>query len=295
MAYPITVAMSSLLSNSVHRFATLWTITRTDATVLRFTDNSSPLVYDGNTYTPVDGFNASARLKEDSLQARGFDVKGVLSATAIDHDDLRAGRYRDAEIDEVVVDSTYPFDAMLHQRYLVLETQFDGESWGAEIVGLSRRLRPKIGRLFLRDCDVVLGSAKCQQDISTWTVAAAVVTWVSASLPRKRFRAAALPNVAYFDYGKVLWTGAGDDNYGFVGETKTWVQADREVRLQLAMPFDIQIGDEFTIEPGCLKTPEHCKGTLGDGDRPWPSNIDNFQGFLTIPGTDTMMRTPRPR
>jgi hypothetical protein len=130
-------------------------------------------------------------------------------------------------------------------------------------------------------------------NIATWTVTGALVTWVDSSYPRKRFRASALPNVDYFDGGKIEWTGASDDNYGFIGETKSWVQADREVRLQLAMPFDIQVGDEFAIEPGCPKYVEACKGTAGADGRPWSNNILNFQGFPFMPGTDTMVRTPK--
>ena len=296
MAYPVSVPAESLRINTVHRYATLWKLTRTDGETLLFTDDSAPIMYDSETYTPVGGFNASARLAEDALRSRGFDARGVLSSGAITHRDLRAGRYRDCEIDERIVDAMYPYEEQglfRHIRYHVLETQFDGEVWEAEVVGMSRRLRAKIGRLLLRDCDVVLGGPKCGVNLTPFTVTGAVVTWVSTAQPRKKFRASALPNVEYFNHGKVTWTGSGDENVGFVGEVKQWFSSVREVRLQLALPFDIQVGDEFTIEPGCLKVTGHCKGTSGDGGRPWSNNILNYRGQPFMPGTDDMIRTPK--
>lgn len=284
--------MESLNRLSVFRFATLWTITRTDGTILRFTDHDEPLTYDDDTFEPTDSINASARLKSDQFQDRGLDAKGVISSSAISHEDLRAGRYRDAQIDERVIDWLCPWEGLfLHQRYFILETRFDGESWEADLVGLSRKLRGRVGRTFNRFCDATLGDSRCGLDLSAWTTNNAVVTWVSSGNPRKNFRAAALPNVAYYDFGKVTWVTG--NNAGLIGETKKWVQADREVRFHLAMPFDIQIGDTFNIEPGCKKLPEYCKGTSGDADRPWSNNILNFRGFPFIPGTDTLIRTPR--
>ena len=296
MAYPISIPADSLRTNTVHRFATLWKLSRTDGEELLFTDDSAPIIYDGEIYTPAGGFNASARLAEDALRSRGFDARGVLSSEEVTHRDLRSGRYRDCQIDEFIVDSMYPYEEQglfKHTQYLVLETQFDGEIWEAEVVGQSRKLRPKIGRLLMRDCDEVLGGPRCGVNLAPFTVTGATVTWVSPNQPRKKFRASGLPNVEYFNYGKVSWTGAAEANFGLVGEVKRWFSAEREVRLQLAMPFDIEVGHEFSIEPGCLKTDGHCLGTSGDGDRPWPSNILNFQGQQFMPGTDDMIRTPK--
>jgi uncharacterized phage protein (TIGR02218 family) len=283
--------MQGLVRQSVHRHATLWEIQRADDEIFRYTDHQDPLEYDGETFQPTNGLSASARLREDALRDRAFDAMGVINSNAISHDDLRAGRFDDAVVVERVVDWMYPWMGLFqHQTYTILEISFDGDIWHADVIGNTRRLRAKTGRVFSRDCDAVLGDDRCGVNIATYTETSIAVTWVSADYPRKRFRGAALSNVGYFDFGTVTWETGSNSN--LEEEVKTWVQADREVQLQLAMPFDIEVGDTFTLRPGCQRIVEHCKGTSGTGGRPWPSNINNFRGFPTVPGTDVLIRTP---
>ena len=92
-----------------HYFATCWKIIRTDGTTLYFTDHDAEIEYDGDTYSPAGAFSTSARRKEGQLKAQNLEVRGFLDSSVITHDDLRAGRYRDAVVWEYLVDWQYPW------------------------------------------------------------------------------------------------------------------------------------------------------------------------------------------
>ena len=50
------------------------------------------------------------------------------------------------------------------------------------------------------------------------------------------------------------------------------------LQLQLPMPFAVQVGDTFTIVPGCDHTKATCKAKF--------NNVVNFRGFSYVPGSD---------
>lgn len=315
----LTEAQKSLLPVSVaHRLATLWTIERTDNQILRFTDHNRTLTYEGNAYAPAGGFNSTAREKQSGLKSRNLEVVGVLDSSAITHEDLRGGRYRDARISEYTVDWKYPWVGPFHSSvYWVLKTIFSGERWEAEMAGASRWLRNHIGIVLGRNCRHVLGSAfgeagvvGCKVDLASITETGTVT---GVTVPRKYFSCSGLYHGAdrdpsnidanaredqWYRYGNVTWlTGA---NAGLSLEVQasffdpSYFPGNGDLSLIFSMPFDIAIGDTFTVYPGCDKTEAHCQRKFknpDDADDP-RGNFDNYGGYLYIPGTDLLLRNP---
>ncbi len=86
-----------------------------------------------------------------------------------------------------------------------------------------------------------------------------------------------------YDLGNFKWlTGANKD---VAMEVKTWVDSTGTVTLFMPMPFDIAVGDEFEIFPGCNKSTARCGSSLFD-------NIVNYRGLPFIPGNDDLQRYP---
>jgi uncharacterized phage protein (TIGR02218 family) len=50
------------------------------------------------------------------------------------------------------------------------------------------------------------------------------------------------------------------------------------------MPFDVSIGEAFTITAGCKQDAETCQTKF--------ANITNFRGFNLIPGQDMLLFYP---
>jgi uncharacterized phage protein (TIGR02218 family) len=139
---------------------------------------------------------------------------------------------------------------------------------------------------------VKLGSPRCGVDLVPFTFTGEAVSsvtsrriFVSAELAAE---SPALPD-GWFDWGVLTFeTGA---NAGFAQDVKSWL-ADGTITLQLAFPYEIQVGDEFTIAPGCNKLFKAADGTYtGDCIVKFDNGV-NFQGFPEVPSTNKTMQFP---
>jgi len=169
----------SLNGDLTHRFATLWTITRTDGVVFRFTDHNTKITFEGNVFTPIGGWDASARQKQEGLKTRNLETRGIISSDVITDDDLRAGRYREAKIQEELVNWRTPWvGSFFKNTYWINETKFSNEMWVAQIAGPTRWLRQKVGEVYGRTCRFVLGDIRCAFDLPVMTLLAVTVSTI---------------------------------------------------------------------------------------------------------------------
>jgi len=284
MTLQLDAATTSLSKYSTHHLATLWKITRTDAVVLYFTDHDTVLEYDGDTYQPAGGFDASARQKQADLQVQNFEVSGMLSSSRITFADLESGLYNEAQVDEFLVDWRYPFaGAFFARKYWIVETNWTGNRWEARVEGLTRWLRPGIGELYERTCRYKLGETRCGINLASWTFPGTVTSVTFPGQDKRRVFWSTLIFVdGVFDYGTVQW--ATGNNAGLVSEVKHSELFVGRVELYLDTPYDIQAGDTFTITVGCYKTKAWCTNIF--------SNFVNFGGFPFIPGLTEAFKTP---
>ncbi len=274
----------SLVQYRTHHFTTLWKIERTDATVLYFTDHDKQVVFEGNTYDPAGGFNASARQKQASLRVQNFEVNGILSSSRITFADLEAALYNEAEVTEYLVDWRYPFaGAMYERKYWIVETTYNGTQWDARVEGLTRWLRPQIGEVYERTCRYELGESRCGVNLATHTHSGTVNNVIFAGGDNKRiFRSTLAFADGVFDYGTLLWNTG--NNAGLTSEVKHSELVNGLVELYLDTPYVIQVGDTFDATKGCRKTKDWCTTTF--------SNFVNFGGFPFIPGVTEAFKTP---
>lgn len=274
------VGLSSLLVNGVHRFATCWIFERTDGVVLRFTDHNTILTVDGNQYTPVGSPSTSAVERKDGTGGNNFTAKSYVDSASITHADLVAGRYRDCVVTEFLVNWKYPWQGKFRVSVCrILETAFSKEVWEASVEDLKSRMKQKVGRVYARNCDYVFGDPDtCGVDLSSLADTGVIGTVTSNRL----FTVAGLaaqPD-GYFNDGTIEWsTGA---NSGLKSEIKSHVGSTMELHVKTA--FDVGVGDQFNITPGCKHTREACKSFQG--------NLLRFGGFPTVPGNDKLFSTP---
>ena len=272
-----------------HRFASLWRLTLTDGTTLRFTDHAQSLTFAGDAYSPMSVADVSAHRAEQGLRERNLQFIGYLTADEINFNDLRTGSYNGAEVVEFLVDWKYPWQGAFYTNtYFITEVSWTGETWEAQIDGLTTKLRQAKGLVVTRQCRHVLGDAGCGVDIASHAVTGEVT---AVDEQRKQVQTDLTAYATgYFTDGLLTWTSGNND--GLSMEVESFVSTDGVVVFALPLDFDIAVADEFSITPGCSKTLDDCKGTSGDGGRPWTTNVANFGGFPHVPGTTTTLQTP---
>lgn len=274
--------LANLVEQETLRLARCWELTRADGTVLRFTEHNREIVGPGgNTYTPTDGFQASASQRESGMRDQHFEAVGVLSDSSISRADILAGRYHDCHIVERLLDWRYPWvggDAIKRTDYWIDRVTLDGQGFKAQVSGVTRYLRPRAGSAFTRSCWKELGSTECGVSLGVFTAAGNTVATQEGD--RVTFTSPDPPGAAgLYDRGYVDWDTGG--NAGIRSPILTWDAATDTVTLALPTPVAIEVGDTFTIVAGCDKSETECRDTF--------SNFANFGGWPDLPTTDEVV------
>lgn len=101
---------------------------------------------------------------------------------------------------------------------------------------------------------------------------------VTAVTSARQFAATITGSPADGDFNGGLLTFTSGENDGFSMEVKDDAYGSPgEVLLYLPMPMDVEVGDTFSIRPGCDKSAAMCKGRF--------DNLVNFRGHgAWLPG-----------
>jgi uncharacterized phage protein (TIGR02218 family) len=272
---------AELLARSAHTHARLFRLARKDGFVVRLTDHSAPIEFDGESYPPSRSAIASAVQSRGGLAASSLDAQGVITSDLITEADLRAGRYRGAEVLEMLVDWEFPFYGAIEvQRMWVQGTRQDGATWEARCGGLTSRLESKIGRLLERDCWKSMGDlATCKFDVVPVSDYYAPISDV---INGRQFRVASLGSTrpsGHFVFGQAIWRSGA--NEGLEGLVIGYDEATQLVSLAVQMPLPVAVGDRVDLIIGCSRKKERCS-QLG--------NYVNFGGLTFLTSTDEQLK-----
>lgn len=81
----------------------------------------------------------------------------------------------------------------------------------------------------------------------------------------------------YYDLGRIMMTSGANDGFG--RQVRSWSQPSQKIKMIAPFYFDVEVGDTFTIYPGCDKTMDTCNTTF--------ANLLNFGGQPFIPAPET--------
>lgn len=254
-----------------------WKVTRKDARVFGFTNVDKDLVVDGVTYLAATGITPSAIESQIDLAVPNLELAGILDSEAITEADIEAGLWDGATFTVFQVNH-----ADLTQGVMVLRTGSTGEitagttAFTAEGRGLAQLLQQSVGRVYAAACDANLGDSRCGFDVEALRVSGTVDQLSSRRVFGDTGRSEADD---YFGAGVVRWeTG---DNAGLSMEVASFTVAGGFL-LHLPMPYDIALGDTYTVIPGCRKRrTEDCSTKF--------SNVVNFRGFPDVPMNDKVL------
>ena len=274
------------LETGATTLARAWAISRSDGVVLGFTDHDRDLEFDGIRFRANSGLTARALQQSSGLAVDNTEAVGALSDAALREADLMAGRYDGAELRIWWVNWNDPRQRRLQFRGTLGELSREGDTFRAELRGLSERLGQPSGRVFQSACTAVLGDSACGFDT--------LQPGYFSQLPvervedRVRFRFAALPGFEdrWFEHGRLrVLSGGAEGLIGVVKSDRLRASGAREIELWERLAAEVAPGDMLRIEAGCDKRPETCRLKF--------VNYLNYRGFPDIPGEDWLMAVPR--
>ncbi|MCB1500456.1 MAG: DUF2163 domain-containing protein [Bauldia sp.] len=275
---PLPAALQAHVDARVTALCRCFRIARADGVVLGFTDHDRPLAFDGTSYEPADGLDASEDASATGFAVGGLEVLGALTSDRLDPEDLAAGLFDNAEVTVHLVNWTTPSERHLLRVGRLGEVTREDGAFRAEIRGLAASLDETRGRAFRPTCDADLGDGRCGIDLDDADYRGTGT--VSEPNDRRRFATSGLSAFAkgWFDRGRLTFTSGA--NAGRASEVRTHRKEGGEgvIELWQAMRADIAPGDAFVVTAGCDKRFSTCRQKFDNGV--------NFRGFPHMPGND---------
>lgn len=289
----------------VRKRCQVWKIVRRDLEEFLFTTHDEPVSFHGDTYQPCNSLQTSAA-EAAVLNAVGggdIQIRGLISDDSITERDMAFGLFDGATVEVWEVpwdDPTLASDSPKRLlKGVIGETRQGLSNYEAEVYTHSAKLAQNpLLDTYTPACRFRPGDGKCPVDVGAYTAAGRVTGIVEARVARDRRKnrqfyttgpgggSSSSSNIATvvttWVYGLLTWTSG--NNVGIQGEVKSF-DSDRLLTLWDSMPFEVEIGDEFIVEPGCPKTMEAHTETYN-------LTAETFGGFPDIPGLDSIIRGP---
>jgi uncharacterized phage protein (TIGR02218 family) len=279
-------AFKAHIESGATTLATCWRIERGDGVVLGFTDHDATLSFGGTDYLPAHGLDGGEAPQKLGPQVDTTEVVGVLHSAAIDEDDILLGRYDGAAVETWRVNWRDVAMRQLLRRATIGEIVREDGVFRAELRSGQHALNQPKGRLYQSLCDASLGDARCGIDLEdpAFRALASVID------VRDRFRIA-IDGLGPFAEGWFALGGARWTSGRRLGLTDRVVSHARIAGidvLSFAQPVGDWLlpGDGLVATAGCDRRWATCREKF--------SNRVNFRGFPHIPGSDFVLRYPRP-
>lgn len=273
----VSNTLNTHLASEVTTLATCWKITRRDGVVMGFTEHDQDILYNSVNYLAASGFTPSAVANNSELAVDNLDVEGVIDNDVIAEKDLQAGLYDYAKIEIFMLNykDISQGDINLRTGWLG-EMKFSKNKFIIEVRGLMQSLAQGIGELYSPSCRAKFADSRCKVNVASYTFSGSITSLVNNQIFVDSSRSEA---EGYFNAGKITFTSGA--NNGLAMEVKRF--AKKTITLALPMPYDLSVGNSFSLIAGCDKSFGTCVEKF--------NNATNFRGEPHVPGVDKMLET----
>jgi uncharacterized phage protein (TIGR02218 family) len=269
----------------VTRWCQLWTITRRDGVVFRFTSLDADFTLGGHVYRSCGSLMPSAAEESSAVgSVSSIELMGILADDSIKEADLYGGLFDDAFVEVWLV----PFEGTESPRRLAAgwigAIQHGEQGWTGEVIGPGAKLdQQALVVPYAPACRWTFGDSRCTKDLA----ALQTTGEVTGAINRGFFVTDAPDpaNGSQWENGRVIWSTGR--NAGVTCEVKTvdFVGAgETSIELWSLAPFLPEPGDQLVLQPGCDLSERTCKQVY--------ANLINFGGFAEVPGNDALAQTP---
>ena len=157
-------ALAARIESGAATLCHVWIATRADGDLLGFTDHDADLTVDGVFCRAGSGWTQGAADAEIGLSAGSVAIGGALDDERITEADVLGGLWDRASIALWRVDWRRTDLPVLIGRATLAQIRRDGEGFVADLEGPLAALERVVGRTYSRQCDAVLGDARCGID-----------------------------------------------------------------------------------------------------------------------------------
>lgn len=285
MPRTISNQLKAHLAGSPTTVAVCASVERVDGQLHYFTNHDTDITFDGETYKASTALVPSDLQNSGDLQPDNMELQLIFDAAEITEEEVRRFKYDHARLRVFIVnynDLTMGKMDVPGGWFGEVTIPHDTGRFRVEVLGLSNVFGRTIVDTTSPTCRYrKLGDSSCgvnlagnTADTSLSITATATVTAVASV--RLQFTAASLaarPN-DFYKNAHGVWTGGLNDDVEFEVKGNT----GGALTLKYRTPYNIQVGDTFTIYAGCQRRfAQDCVAKFANGAR--------FGAEPHIPGT----------
>lgn len=274
---------------AVRTLAQLVRIDCADGYQVALTDHDTAIVYDDGdgavTYSPILSGLTSNIETDSTFSVDNGEISGAISSTpgeGFTAQDILAGRFDGAECRVMTVnynDLTQGHEMTGPGLYFLGEFKIRGLKYTFELRSLAQVAKVDLTQKTSLTCRAVFGDARCGVD-AVALLLPGTVTSVEPTLPRLQFTDTGRAEAdGFFVPGSVVFTSGA--NTGASAEVKRYIS--KTIELTHPLPFDVQIGDGYSIRVDCDKKAATCRDAF--------TNLANFRGEPFLPVADGDSKT----
>jgi len=240
------------------------------------TDHIRDVTLGADVYKSDAGYEFTGNATESSMTPGTFDLEGIISIAGLSRAAIASGALDNAKMFIFATQWNEPIiDQEPISKSILGRTTLKDDRYSIEAMSLIDALNQPIGKTYGATCPKKFGGTEYAGCMKVVAPSAGTVTSVT---DRYIFTDSALAQAAdYFGAGSVVWTTG--DNAGLKSQEVKSFGLGGVVELYEAFFYPVQIGDQFSIAPGCRKRESDCRDK-------W-ANILNFGGFTRIPTGNT--------
>lgn len=242
------------------------------------TDHPRDVVIGANTYQTDSGYQFSGYASESSMSPGVMDLEGISGIAGIDRDEIVSGVFDGARVYAFattwltpVVDEE-PLGVAIMGKAVMMDDRYK-----AELMMLVDALNQSVGKTYTPSCQKEFGGqgyAGCMVDLAPITVTSTLTAVTGNSVFRDSTRTEAAD---YFGAGTIAFTTGA--NAGLKPHKIKEYAADGTITLHEAFHYPVEVGDAYTLIPGCRKRLVDCRDK-------W-NNIINGGMFSFVPTQST--------
>ena len=262
-----------------------WAVVRGDGQSFGFTDHDNDLSFEGFTFKADTGLSANMLEQTTGLSVDNTEALGALTSASVTEEDIRAGRYDNAEVLSWLVNWQDTEQRVLQFRGTFGEITRVGGAFRVELRGLTEALNQPQGRVYQSNSEGQDGVGCFGFDYDTPGYFAEVPVEQVEDGKFFTFENLAGFDERWFERGRfVVQTGAAQGLVGLIKNDR--INEDgRIIELWQDLRAPIAPGDMVRMEAGCDGRAETYRLKY--------NNFINFRGFPHIPGEDWLSAYPR--
>ncbi len=265
-----------------------WRIVKRNGVLITGTDHDQDVVITtgdlAGTYFAKSNILPSNVKSNSDLAVDNMEVTGAVGQDGtlyldVSVDDIESRNLEFAAVKTFFVNWADPDMGQVPMRtgFLGALTYDSSGMYKTEVRGLSQKLQQNIIQTYSDKCTVIrFGDTRCGIDAVALTI-----NVTAASVTSRRVLTVSgytIQPTGYFTLGNLTClTGL---NAGVLRQVR--VDTDGALDLFEAFPEDVEVGDTFTLSPGCDRLASTCLNKF--------DNLENFRGYgLLIPGIDALL------